>query len=217
MMGGVTTIIPQPHALMFGLKHPPSLLTTPWPIPTEFFTPPGSHFPPNPLDGGGPGRDDFEHWEMAEGSEWIEGESKCDFYLSSFHVLSVAESSSIASEIIVSRVQSLPTLHALRTAEGKVFAMYKTQQLAQFSNVSVSRWDEQLTPVSFQPVYSPIPSIALPSSTSPSVFRDLFLSNIQGEGPKVLWRPTPSSSRCKGRYTRGWNRGARLCRSGQYR
>lgn len=72
-MGGITTIIPQPHALMFGLRHVPALLTVPWPIPVERLAPPVSQFPPNPLDSGGVGKEEFQYWDMAEASDWIEG------------------------------------------------------------------------------------------------------------------------------------------------
>ena len=71
VMGGITTILPQPHTLLIGLRHPASILTVPWPIPVEHLSPAGSHFPPAPLDAGETLVDGIEHWDMAEGAEWM--------------------------------------------------------------------------------------------------------------------------------------------------
>jgi hypothetical protein len=76
IMGGVTAVLSQPHALLIGLKHPPSILTVPWPIPTEHLSPAGSHFPPAPLDGGETSAEGFHHWDLAEAREWISDHSE---------------------------------------------------------------------------------------------------------------------------------------------
>jgi len=70
-MGGITTVLPQAHTLLIGLKHPSSILTVPWPIPVEHLSPAGSHFPPAPLDAGETLVEGIEHWDMMEGREWL--------------------------------------------------------------------------------------------------------------------------------------------------
>lgn len=75
-MGNAAAIIAQPHALMMGLKHPPSITSVPWPIPPEHLSPAGSHFPPNPLDGGAQNEEGFGNWDMSQGSEWLVSEGK---------------------------------------------------------------------------------------------------------------------------------------------
>lgn len=76
IMGSAATIVAQPHSLVMGLKHPPSITSVPWPIPTEHLSPAGSHFPPNPLDGGVKNEEGFESWDVSQGREWLveEGE-----------------------------------------------------------------------------------------------------------------------------------------------
>ena len=75
IMGNAAAIVAQPHALMMGLKHPPSITSVPWPIPTEHLSPAGSHFPPNPLDGGSQ-NEDFNSWDVAQGKEWLMAEGQ---------------------------------------------------------------------------------------------------------------------------------------------
>ncbi|KAK1921027.1 RIC1-domain-containing protein [Papiliotrema laurentii] len=156
VMGGITTLLAQPHALMFGLRHPPSVLTVPWPIPTEYLTPAGSTFPPNPLDGTATGQEDIEQWEVSQGSDWI----------------SSSEGGSIPVHLSISRTQGLPTLHALRTADGRVYAMYRDQQLAKL-NLSPSN---PSTPNS-----RPSPSLLPPHQAPQSAY---FPTHGQSSAPR---------------------------------
>ena len=71
-MGKCPHIYPQSHNLLLSLQHPPGILSVPWPLPSALLSPPGSHFPPAPLDGDGEDQADCEMWELAEGREWVD-------------------------------------------------------------------------------------------------------------------------------------------------
>lgn len=71
VMGGCESLHAQPHALLLTLRHPPSILTVPYPIPVQLLTPPGSHFPPPPMDGDGEEQVECEVWDLTLGKKWM--------------------------------------------------------------------------------------------------------------------------------------------------
>lgn len=73
IMGGCESFYPPPstHHLALTLRHPPSLLLVPYPIPAQLLSPPGSHFPPVPLDGDGEEQVECEVWDLTRGKEWL--------------------------------------------------------------------------------------------------------------------------------------------------
>lgn len=75
-MGGCTSLISQPHHLLVTLRHPPSLLNVPYPIPDHLLAKPGSHFPPPPLDGDGEDQVECEVWDMTKAKEWMSFDSE---------------------------------------------------------------------------------------------------------------------------------------------
>lgn len=66
IMGGCESMSAQSHSFSFTLRHPPAVLTVPWPIPLQLLAPPGSHFPPPPMDGGGEDQVECEVLDMSE-------------------------------------------------------------------------------------------------------------------------------------------------------
>lgn len=72
VMGGCTSISGQSHSISITLRHPPSILTVPYPIPTQLLSPPNSSFPPAPLDGDGPEQSECEHWDLERGRDWLQ-------------------------------------------------------------------------------------------------------------------------------------------------
>ena len=75
-MGGCTSLHAQPHNLLITLRHPPSILSVPYPLPSHLLTPPGSHFPPPPLDGDGEDQVECDIWDMLKAKEWMEFRGK---------------------------------------------------------------------------------------------------------------------------------------------
>ena len=126
VMGGCTSISPQNHSLMLGMRHPPSVLVVPWPIPPQLISPPGSHFPPAPLDGDGQEQAECEHWDFSKAHDWMLSQSK----LHSTAIGSPLDTPPFPIAISISRTQGLPTLHTLLTSDGRVYAMYLTSQVA---------------------------------------------------------------------------------------
>ena len=76
VMGKCTHVYLQSRNLLLSLQHPPGILSVPWPIPSALLSPPGSHFPPAPLDGDGEDQAECEMWELAEGKIWIDSTGK---------------------------------------------------------------------------------------------------------------------------------------------
>lgn len=71
IMGGCTSLHAQPHNLLITLRHPPSILTVPYPVPAHLLSAPGSHFPPPPLDGDGEDQVECDIWDMLKAKDWI--------------------------------------------------------------------------------------------------------------------------------------------------
>lgn len=71
IMGGCTSLHAQPHNLLITLRHPPSILTVPYPIPAHLLSAPGSHFPPPPLDGDGEDQVECDIWDMLKAKDWM--------------------------------------------------------------------------------------------------------------------------------------------------
>lgn len=71
-MGGCRSVLPQQHNLLLALQHPPAVLAVPYPLPPQLVTPPGSQFPPLPLDGDTEEQVECELWDLTRGREWID-------------------------------------------------------------------------------------------------------------------------------------------------
>jgi len=71
-MGGCTSLHAQPHNLLITLRHPPSILSVPYPIPGHLLSPAGSHFPPPPLDGDGEDQVECDIWDMLKAKDWMD-------------------------------------------------------------------------------------------------------------------------------------------------
>jgi hypothetical protein len=71
-MGGCTSLHAQPHNLLITLRHPPSILSVPYPIPGHLLSAPGSHFPPPPLDGDGEDQVECDIWDMLKAKDWMD-------------------------------------------------------------------------------------------------------------------------------------------------
>lgn len=71
VMGGCTSLHAQAHNLLVTLRHPPSVLTVPYPIPPQLLAQPGSHFPPPPLDGDGEDQVECDVWDLLRAKDWM--------------------------------------------------------------------------------------------------------------------------------------------------
>jgi hypothetical protein len=78
VMGGCESVLLQAHALLITLRHPPSVLTAPYPLPQQLISPPGSHFPPTPLDGEGEEQVECEVWDLTKAREWMDWQGGLD-------------------------------------------------------------------------------------------------------------------------------------------
>lgn len=76
-MGGCRSVLPQQHHLLLTLQHPPALLTVPYPIPAQLITPPGSHFPPLPLDGESEEQVECDLWDLSKAKDWMDQTGEC--------------------------------------------------------------------------------------------------------------------------------------------
>ncbi|WVO14603.1 hypothetical protein L204_102239 [Cryptococcus depauperatus] len=108
VMGGCEFILPQTSHLLITLRHPPSILEVPWPVPSHLVTPPGSHFPPPPLDGASEAQVECKSFDLSN-AQWIRGE--------------------IPSKLYSHRTPGLPALHIMVTSKGRVFAVYRNSHL----------------------------------------------------------------------------------------
>ena len=72
IMGGCTSLHVQPHNLLITLRHPPSILSVPYPIPGHLLSAPGSHYPPPPLDGDGEDQVECDIWDMLKAKDWMD-------------------------------------------------------------------------------------------------------------------------------------------------
>ncbi|ORY32121.1 RIC1-domain-containing protein [Naematelia encephala] len=106
VMGGCTSVLPLPHSLLLGLRHPPGLLEVPWPLPqTLVGGKTGNQYPPAPLDGA-----DGQLWDMA--NTWMKP--------------------SPPLKLSVTRTQGLPAMYTMLTTDGRVWGMYTSVQAGQY-------------------------------------------------------------------------------------
>jgi hypothetical protein len=108
IMGDPQSLHAQTHSLLITLRNPPSVLTVPYPIPSQLLAPPNSHFPPPPLDGDGPEQDDCEIWDLTKAKDWMHWD----------------EIPPIPLSFKVSRTQGLPALYTMVMEDGKVWGMH---------------------------------------------------------------------------------------------
>lgn len=115
-MGRCTSVLPQPHSIILTLQHPPALLTVPFPIPSQLLTPPGSHFPPLPLDGDTEEQVECELWDFTRGHEWLLQDTNVPVPLS----------------MSSTRVPAMPVTYSLVVDDGRAYVMYATNALNLF-------------------------------------------------------------------------------------
>ncbi|WWC93237.1 hypothetical protein V866_000070 [Kwoniella sp. B9012] len=127
IMGRCESLVLQPHNLLLVLQHPPSILSVPYPIPSQLLSPPGSHFPPPPLDGDSEAQVDCNIWDLQNAKDWMipSGPSGMGIPL--------------PQEITTFRTPGLPTLYTLLNQDGRLYVMYQAAQLAQISNSESQR------------------------------------------------------------------------------
>ncbi|EIW68335.1 hypothetical protein M231_00343 [Tremella mesenterica] len=106
-MGSCTSLLVQTHNLMLCLRHPPAILTVPYPLPQEMLSL-ESDVPPVPLDGG-EGKD-VQIWEFEGSGEWMR---------------MVENSLPIPRDLHVSKVQGMQTMWIMTTTEGRVYALHR--------------------------------------------------------------------------------------------
>ncbi|KAL7422502.1 WD40 repeat protein [Cryptotrichosporon argae] len=111
-MGAVQFVLAQSHSLLVLLRHPQSILLVPWPLPPSLLSPPGSHFPPAPLDGEGEEQVGIESWELAKGADWIDYETQPP----------------VPQALSVNRTHGLPTVYTLLCDDGRAYAFHLSSQ-----------------------------------------------------------------------------------------
>ncbi|KAK8854501.1 hypothetical protein IAR55_003240 [Kwoniella newhampshirensis] len=117
IMGGCESVLPQPHNLIMTLRHPPSLLTIPYPVPSPLLSPPGSHFPPPPLDGETEAQIECDTWDLNNAREWLTGDVP-----------------PIPKVMTTSRTPGLPVVYTVLASDGRAYVIYQASQLAQIAS-----------------------------------------------------------------------------------
>ncbi|WVF67677.1 hypothetical protein IAT40_002436 [Kwoniella sp. CBS 6097] len=130
IMGGCESLVAQPHNLLILLRHPPSILSVPYPVPSQLLSPPGSHFPPPPLDGDSETQTDCETWDLTQAREWMIG----------------GNDPPVPGELTANRTPGLPVVHTLINQDGRLYAMYQSSQLAQMAPSEAQRAQLQAGP-----------------------------------------------------------------------
>lgn len=128
VMGKCTSVVAQSHNLLLSLQHPPSIFVVPWPLPTQLVTPPGSHFPPLPLDGDSEAQVECEMWDLGKAKDWLDQSGK--LHGSPFELTTERIPAPMA--MTASRLQGMPVTYTILTDEGRVYAMYAVSQVELF-------------------------------------------------------------------------------------
>ena len=130
-MGRCTTILPQSHTLLIGLQHPPAILSVPWPIPSSLISPPGSHFPPKPVDGDGEDQAECEIWELDGGAPWVVRTGSLSLLHEEGAQCLAGKDPPYPIRLYSMRTAGTPILYALQTSDGRSYSMFAKSQLAQ--------------------------------------------------------------------------------------
>lgn len=150
IMGHPQSLFAQSHSLLITLKSPPSILTVPYPIPSQLIAPPNSHFPPPPLDGDGPEQDECEIWDLVKAKEWMQCQGAPPVPLS----------------IKLSRTPGTPVLYTMVMDDGRVWGMHTVTRKAVGSiprDATILGLTVQSTPIS-----SPLNTLPLSPAASHS-------------------------------------------------
>lgn len=150
IMGHPQSLFAQSHSLLITLKSPPSILTVPYPIPSQLIAPPNSHFPPPPLDGDGPAQEECEIWDLAKAKEWMQCQGAPPVPLS----------------IKLSRTPGTPVLYTMVMDDGRVWGMHTVTRKAVGSiprDATILGLTVQSTPIS-----SPLNTLPLSPAASHS-------------------------------------------------
>ncbi|WVQ95249.1 hypothetical protein IAU59_002344 [Kwoniella sp. CBS 9459] len=130
IMGGCESLVTQPHNLLILLRHPPSILSVPYPVPSQLLSPPGSHFPPPPLDGDSETHVDCETWDLTQARDWMVG----------------GNDPPVPGELTANRTPGLPVVYTLINQDGRLYVMYQSSQLAQMAPSEAQRAQLQAGP-----------------------------------------------------------------------
>lgn len=122
VMGGCESVLPQAHNIMMTLRHPPSILSVPYPAPSQLLTPPNSHFPPPPLDAATESQIECETWDLGSSRSWIIGKEP-----------------PIPTKLTAHKTPGLPMLHTMLTKDGRAYAVYQASQLIHVSSSEAQR------------------------------------------------------------------------------
>ncbi|OXH27574.1 hypothetical protein J008_04717 [Cryptococcus neoformans] len=122
VMGGCESVLPQAHNIMMTLRHPPSILSVPYPAPSQLLTPPNSHFPPPPLDSATESQIECETWDLGSSRSWIVGKEP-----------------PVPTKMTAHKTPGLPMLHTMLTKDGRAYAVYQASQLIHASSSEAQR------------------------------------------------------------------------------
>ncbi|ODN94637.1 hypothetical protein L198_04776 [Cryptococcus wingfieldii CBS 7118] len=114
VMGGCQSILCQSHNLLITLRHPPSILSVPWPVPSQLLTPPNSHFPPPPLDAATEAQIECDVWDLSAGKEWLVGEKPA-----------------VPTKMTSMKTHGMPVVHTMLSADGRGYVVYLASHLLQ--------------------------------------------------------------------------------------
>ncbi|XAO25876.1 hypothetical protein I312_104706 [Cryptococcus bacillisporus CA1280] len=162
VMGGCGSVLPQTHNIIMALRHPPSILSVPYPVPSQLLTPPNSHFPPPPLDAATESQVECETWDLGNSRSWIIGKEP-----------------PVPTKMTAHKTPALPMLHIMLTKDGRAYAVYQASQLIHFSNNEVQR-----SQLSAGPKYIGI-IIHPPLVNLPKKMEMLDIENVKTSGDDV--------------------------------
>nr|XP_019045052.1 hypothetical protein I302_06968 [Kwoniella bestiolae CBS 10118]OCF23982.1 hypothetical protein I302_06968 [Kwoniella bestiolae CBS 10118] len=172
IMGRCESLVIQPHNVLLLLQHPPSILSVPYPIPSQLLSPPGSHFPPPPLDGDSEAQVDCNIWDLQNAKDWIVPSGPGG-----------RGGIPLPQEITTHRTPGLPTLYTLLNDDGRLYVMYQASQLAQISN-SESQRSQLLSGPRYLGVKIHYPNVQGPQDIVRRTEALGFMENSSGEDPE---------------------------------
>jgi hypothetical protein len=184
IMGHPRSLFAQSHSLLITLKSPPSILTVPYPIPSQLIAPPNSHFPPPPLDGDGPEQDECEIWDLVKAKDWMQYQGAPPVPLS----------------IKVSRTPGTPVLYTMIMDDGRVWGMHTVTRKA--VSPSLRRNTIVWLTVQITPISSPLNTLPLSPAAPQSQSSSSKFTGVAINPPQPRKDPSTSGLQALGLYER---------------
>ncbi|WVQ79752.1 hypothetical protein IAT38_001852 [Cryptococcus sp. DSM 104549] len=122
VMGGCESVLPQSHSVLMTLRHPPSILSVPYPVPSELLSPPRSHFPPPPLDSASEAQIECDIWDFTSAKSWLVGDQP-----------------PIPTDMTYAKTPGLPAVYTMLAKDGRAYAVYLASHLAQAASGELQR------------------------------------------------------------------------------